>query len=311
MFVILFLFATTAVVSANGGPHEGTFTTESDACAGCHRTHSATAPKLIQSSAQYNLCIGCHDGTGANTKVTTGVYLGITNGTTNAGLRAGGFEQALMNVGLNADWVATGMPAPITSRHTVNGSALIAWGSGVSGVGESVSLTCGNCHNPHGNENYRMLRTQTTSLAGWASLNALGIGSNTSENYTIVYTANLTRDLARYGGNITSLIGDWCAECHTRYLAGPGSGSSANVTPYLYRHMTQGLSGECLRCHSAHGTSANMTGWAGNSSGVNWPDGNTTQPWQTGDEGQYSRLLTINNRGVCLQCHTSRALTTN
>ena len=305
------LMVVTAGVTLAAGPHEGTFTTTSDACAGCHRLHSASAAKLLKSfPSQYNMCMSCHDGTGANTKETTGVYLGTANGTTNAGLRGGGFEQALMNVNLAGGFDTVGPPAPITSRHSVNGTAMISWGSGLTGVGESVDLVCGNCHNPHGNANYRILRPQPTSLAGWAGLSPITVSGGVADNYTVVYTANLTRDLTLYGGNVTSVIGNWCGQCHTRYLAGIGSGSTANTTPYLYRHMTDGLNGECLRCHSAHGTSANMTGWA-SASNMTWPDGNATKAWQSGTEGQSSRLLTINNRGVCLQCHSSAALTVN
>ncbi len=305
---------TAATASANGGPHEGTFTGTTDACAGCHRAHTGVAAKLLKTGpSQYTLCIVCHDGTGANTKVTTGIYLGSANGTTNAGLRGGGFEQALMNTPLSATFGETANPSSITSRHSVNGTSLTTWGSNTTGNGEAVSLVCGNCHNPHGNGNYRMLRPRPSSLASYDTiLPAIGISGNASENYTVLYvSSNYTRNLNTYGGNVSSVIGDWCAQCHTRYLASTGAGSANSTqSPYLYRHMTNGLNGECFRCHVAHGTSANMTGWAGNST-LTWPDGAATQTWQTGTEGQYSRLLTVDNRGVCLQCHTSSALTGN
>lgn len=312
-----FLMALTgASASANNGPHAGTFTGTTDACAGCHRAHTGVAAKLLKTgTSQYDLCVSCHDGTGANTKVTTGVYLGTANGTLNAGLRGGGFEQALMNTPLNGNFgtngTSTGNPAAITSRHSVNGTSLTAWGSNSTGNGEAVSLVCGNCHNPHGNDNYRILRPRPSSLASYDTiLPAIGI-SGAADNYTIPYTANLTRDLTNYGGNVTSVIGNWCSQCHTRYLASTGAGSTNSTSaPYLFRHMTNGLNGECFRCHVAHGSSANMSGWAGNTT-LAWPDGTTSKAWQTGTEGQYSRLLTVDNRGVCLQCHTSGALTTN
>ena len=318
VLVVALMLATTAVALGNGGPHEGTFTTLSDSCAGCHRAHTATGAKLLKMNTQYLLCMSCHDGTGANTKETTGVYVGTTNGTTNAGLRGGGFESNLLNTALNATWVATGTPAPVTSRHSVNSTSTIAWGSGAvgntsSGVGETLgaALTCGNCHNPHGNSNFRMLKDKPSALANFAALGLVSVTDNLSGNYTIVYTTNFSRNVTgAYSGNSSSGIGNWCAQCHTKYLAVAGAGSTnSSASSFNYRHMTDGLSAECFACHMAHSTSANMTGWAGNTS-LAWPDNSTAVAWNTAaGESQYSRLLNINNRGVCLQCHTSATLT--
>lgn len=303
----------TTVASATGGPHEGTFAVTTDACAGCHRTHTAIAADLLKSTSQYDLCTSCHDGTGASTDVVTGVYGGTANGTQDAGLRGGGFTQALMNTALSDTFDETGTPVSITSRHTVGATSPMAWGYGSSGNGTPVTtLECGNCHNPHGNSYYRILRPKPTAVSTWETdLTEVYVTTSQSENYTITYiSGNYTRDLSTYASSVTSAMGDWCSQCHTRYLAGSGSGSTANTTPYLYRHMTQGLSGECLKCHVAHGTSASMSGIAA-SGNVTWPDGSTSTGWQTGTEGEYSRLLHIDNRGVCLQCHLSSELTQN
>lgn len=305
-----FILAAGSSALANNGPHEGTFVTTSNACAGCHRTHTAQTSKLLKVNGQYDLCVSCHDGSGANTKVTTGVYLGTANGTLNAGLRGGGFEQALMNVSLNSSFGSSWF-APVTSRHSVNGTLLTTWGSSNGTYGENVTLICINCHNPHGNGQYRILRPKPSALSGYASLNAVGVSGGATEVYTVAYTSNYTRDLTTYGGNVSSGIGNWCAQCHTKYLASTNSSSTnSTYTGFFYRHMTNGLDGECFRCHVAHGTSANMTGWSGNTSGPTWPDGNATKTWQTTyGESQYSRLLTVNDRGVCMQCHSVAVLT--
>jgi predicted CXXCH cytochrome family protein len=292
-------------VFATGGPHQGTFTATTDACAGCHRAHTGTAAKLLKSTTQYALCTSCHDGTSADTKVTTGVYLGTSQGVQNAGLRGGGFEQAYMDTSASGN-VTSGN---ITSKHTVGASAATAWGSGTTGNGETVALECGNCHNPHGNSNYRILRPKPTSLSGWSSLTAVNITAGLSDNYTITYDANNYRDLSAYSANVTNKMAEWCGQCHTRYKASPGSGSTdSGSSPFNYRHHTDTLSGECLACHVAHGTSASMSG---NAAGPTWPDGSANATWQTGTEGQYSRLLTVDNRGVCLQCHSSSDLSQN
>jgi hypothetical protein len=178
---------------------------------------------------------------------------------------------------------------------------MTSWGSGSTGIGEDVSLECGSCHNPHGNPNYRILKGKPSALSGYASLTAVNITVGTSDNYTITYDGSYYRDLSQYTTGVTANMSDWCGQCHTRYHAGSGSATSANVTPFEYRHYTDGLSGECLKCHVVHGTTASMTGY---SDDPTWPGGNATAGWQTGTEGEASRLLHIDERGVCIQCHT-------
>lgn len=304
-------------VLAYDSPHEGTFSTTTDSCAGCHRAHTATAAKLLVDASQYNLCISCHDGTGADTNVVGGIYLGNTQGNQNTGLRGGGFVTALMDTDADGNMSL----ADATSTHTVGASSLISWGSGSSGNGEPVSLECGDCHNPHGNSQYRILRPKPMALIDWAVLDSENITAGISDNYTINYDGDNYRDLGDYDTIVQNNIGDWCGQCHTRYPAGAGSEGStagggsgqdtyqAGTDPFFYRHRTEPLTGECLACHVAHGTSANMTG---NAAAVNWPDDNGSQAWQTtAGESQYSRLLTIDNRGVCIQCHTGGDLSQN
>ena len=249
MAVILVL-TVSAVVFGTGGPHQGTFASDTDACANCHRAHTGKAKKLLAASSQYALCTTCHGGSGADTDVVAGVYLGTANGTENAGLRGGGFEQALMNTALSDTFDETGASVNITSRHTVGTSSAIAWGSGTSGNGETVSLECSNCHNPHGNSNYRMLRPKPTSLAAWAGLTAVNVPDETSKKYTISYGPNHNRDLTQYPDSVMSEVADWCSQCHTRYNASEGSGhTDSGSPPFEYRHPTQPLDTGCLKCH--------------------------------------------------------------
>ena len=312
----LSIFLAIATTASAHPPHNVLFANTTDSCVACHRTHTAPQAKMLKDSSQYDLCIGCHDGTGANTNVATGVYLGSDQGTEGTGLRGGGFEQSYMD----SDTDGTLTPANITSKHTIGGSSMTAWGSGSSGNGESVALECSNCHNPHGNNQYRILRPRPNSLSGWESLPAANITAGITDNYTIDYNGNNYRQLSNYTAAVLDNIGDWCGQCHTRYPAGAGSGSDssaggsgedtyqAGTSPFIYRHQTETLTGECLACHVAHGTSANMTGHA---AVTTWPDGTSSIPWQDETEGQHSRLLTIDNRGVCMQCHSNGSLVSN
>src|SRR5512145_3298703 len=44
------------VASADAGPHGGGYTATTDACAGCHRAHTAQAPDLLMDTTQA-LCL--------------------------------------------------------------------------------------------------------------------------------------------------------------------------------------------------------------------------------------------------------------
>ena len=60
LVALVLAFATVGLASADGGPHGG-YTATSDACAGCHRAHTAVAPKLLVDTG-LSLCQSCHEG---------------------------------------------------------------------------------------------------------------------------------------------------------------------------------------------------------------------------------------------------------
>jgi predicted CXXCH cytochrome family protein len=91
-------------------------------------------------------------------------------------------------------------------------------------------------------------------------------------------------------GNISA----WCTTCHTRYLSN-SAGDTTNDTVFTYKHRSnEGLSDKpnCIQCHVSHGSNAVMSGAA---AAVNNPNGDAV--------GADSRLLRVDNRGVCLECH--------
>jgi hypothetical protein len=93
------------------------------------------------------------------------------------------------------------------------------------------------------------------------------------------------------------LMSRWCATCHTRYLA-TSTGNSGDAV-FKYRHVSDGSSGRtCIKCHAAHGTNAGATGTY--SSAVGYPGGGGTT--NTAE----SRLLKMDNRGICVKCHTDK-----
>ncbi len=101
-----------------------------------------------------------------------------------------------------------------------------------------------------------------------------------------------------YMGQYYDAYGDklaqWCAQCHTRYLAGPAAmTTSSGDAVFSYRHQSNANGVNCLSCHVAHGSAAQMSGFAGMQATV---PGVSLQPSD-------SALLRLDNRGVCEYCH--------
>ena len=101
-------------------------------------------------------------------------------------------------------------------------------------------------------------------------------------------------------------LNNWCAQCHTRYLTNTHSDTRASDTPvagsstgFMFQHKTNGTgsSPSCNLCHVSHGSNVSMIGQAAN---VPFPN---TQLYTNADSSTDSRLLKIDNRGTCQQCH--------
>ena len=300
------LAATVGAASANGGPHGG-YTPTTDACAGCHRTHTASGARLLIDTSTYALCMSCHGsaGTGADTNVADGFFLstrsesthGTANTANNAPLLGGGFSYY--------EGAAT------TSTHDVTNSVTYAWGTGTAGRGEAAllaggaALNCASCHDPHGSSNYRILRDTVNGIP----VAVAQVDEGAAKDY----------DTEQWGAGTSS----FCAACHDAYhqtAAGQGSilddGSythridmnwayGGNVNPEivglagsylpLSQSSTLGLV-VCMTCHLPHGTSAQMTGIAdGGPLGTGNIPGDTT--------ATDSALLRLDNRAVCEVCH--------
>jgi cytochrome c553 len=199
-----------------------------------------------------------------------------------------------------------GTPIATTSKHDVDGVARTAWGRGdisaIANAGTSVTLTCGSCHDPHGNGQYRILKpTPEGAYSGAyagpptvAAMSNIAIADGTAWTYTTTnYWAPADATATEYNTKVSS----WCASCHTRYLAGSGAGSTSSTDAvFNYRHRTNGSTGTtaCVVCHVSHGSNAAM---GTNSQAV-------PLPGATLGRGTDSSLLRVDNRGVCQQCHT-------
>lgn len=301
------------VALADNGPHQpnGVTNVTGDNCAACHRAHTAKGPSLLKGGpTMTDFCYTCHGGTGAATNVQNG-------GSTAGALRGGGFSFARIDgahpTGQGANKAPGTSPAigvlvtgvATTSAHTLDVGQKV-WGNGAIGTTAafaSSALSCGSCHNPHGGANagaatYRILRPIPVLDAG-ASLPATGVV--VADETTKVYTTTNYWSVAASSGGFMAQSAAWCSTCHTRYNR---SDTSATMdTTFTYGHDSNAQAGNqatCIQCHVAHGSNAATTnGTAANpgSGNVPWPDGTVANP------AQNSRLLRIDNRGICLMCH--------
>jgi predicted CXXCH cytochrome family protein len=294
--------ASYSLVFADNGPHGG-FAPATDACGGCHRTHTSTSAKLLIVSSTA-LCQTCHaaTGTGADTNVMDGVYTNRVSGSfgvVGRGLKGGGFTNALMDTDDVAG--AAAVSRVTTSSHTFNGTAGTAWGNGALGTvgaGASIALSCGSCHNPHG-------KAGTAGAATYRILRVIPTGSGAATGVSLVDPATKTYTISDATGSYWNdtytnkdTLSAWCATCHTRYLAGAGSGSTASGDAiFSFRHMSNSTSVSCVDCHVGHGTASTMGVISG---AVPWPGGATTP-----NGNARSAMLRLDNRGICYKCHAT------
>jgi predicted CXXCH cytochrome family protein len=299
------LLAGAVAARADGGPHVSGAGLVTDNCASCHRAHTSTASRLLV-EPQPALCYTCHgsSATGANTDVVDGVGYpsGGRTGTLSA-LRGGGFAYALIDSSA-ASGQQSGYPNPdgtvpvrsaaaaVTSTHSVDSSSRMAWGNGpISATvdyGNEVPLRCGSCHDPHGNGNYRTLRSIPRNSGAGASVAIPDATTKvyTTDDYWQVEDTNAPGFIAN--------VSAWCATCHTRYLSDSSYTESGDAV-FTKRHRsdqtTQG-SASCAQCHVSHGSDATVD---------ETPAGGVHSVAGVPAAGSY--LLRIDNRGVCQMCH--------
>jgi predicted CXXCH cytochrome family protein len=154
--------------------------------------------------------------------------------------------------------------------------------------------------------NYTVIQTAGgtgTLLASQVS--ALPSYSNLMGDYlrrTVPWTGGGSNDAPNGDAlNFNAQINAWCVSCHNRYLS-TGSADATNANAIFHnRHYAANATRTpvCTTCHVAHGTNAVMTP-GGYSASVPYPGGATAP---AGD----SRLLKVDNRGICQTCHDPTA----
>lgn len=310
VLAVLSVFLLGGVAIAGVGPHKGGvpgFPQDTDACAGCHRAHTAVFSSILKAGATYyEFCTSCHDGTGANTNVVNGVFLGTvtgwgteTYGTADAGLNAGGFAEAKPYTSRSN---RIGTSAAVTSKHDVTSdtATYTAWGGGNTGPGYTIPLTCVSCHDAHGNTNYRILKDLQDSVDYPLPGNGYDPGPVASnEGATPDFTS------IKYKSGQSA----WCVDCHTQYLTTQGTRPESD--PVAGTQDTSGIydagDGQGAKVRYRH--PVNVSIGSAKASNLN------TYVQLPADQGTYNANIQPGDQVQCLTCHqahgTSAAMTVN
>ncbi len=290
----LWLLFSAATVLADNGPHvQGAYNASlSGSCAGCHRAHSGQAPNLLKEPVE-DLCYACHAGNGATTDVKDGQT------TTSAALRGGGFEYALIDTSnsQNASWTAgsgdsnktiSSLTSPQTtnSHHSISGDPMKMWGSGpigtsaASGQGTytvTTNLECTSCHDPHGNGQYRILKSLPNDAPSGATpvyindVPLAGTFNYATANYGTGGSAGTSESplnvAANSGANFKAAKGSVADNSAVQYVP---SSIAGNATGYYKGTYIQSASLWCATCHTRYfgdtGAAGNKT-WTKDGSG--------------------------------------------
>jgi predicted CXXCH cytochrome family protein len=266
LFLLTLLVASAATMYA-GDWHYGT----SAVCSDCHTQHnsqngqpmrtdnnSTPASYLLRRGTSLDLCLSCHDGSNPNAPdvITPISYLSET--------AAGVFPNS------------GGIPTNL-AHHLNNPSAEVP-----PGGTQAMVLVCTTCHDPHGNANYRNLRSDPSNT-NHAAVSIMVVqqytanGSNPSQVYApsnVIYKSGVSQ---------------WCSTCHgtphTDHVNDPNIWSSKHAS---YGHWNSEMLPRvpvlnptdnvvpshddavmCLSCHKAHGSN--------NPQATMYADGSTLQ----------------------------------
>jgi hypothetical protein len=240
-------------------------------------------------------------------------------------------------------------PQDVTSSHlnlVENGlnAPKKAWGNGAngSGAGPQVSISCGSCHNPHGNGQYRILNPIPGDGSGplveatvAATVTDADNPTNATRNYTVIQTQApyklLASDVVSAGYSPTS--GDyWHVRVPWNSASGTNDAPNGIPTGVGVSFQSQ-MTAWCLKCHTRYesasaeepypdaifmyrhettGNRACTTCHVSHGSNARMEGAfSRTMPFPDGSAGTYdiggltgdSRLLKVDGRGTCQLCH--------
>jgi hypothetical protein len=262
LVVAVAVLAVPGVAMAFDTVHGG-YTMDTDACAGCHRAHTASSPitwvdenqdersaLLLGGTADSidEFCYTCH-GTaalGADTNVWDGVFESDDGDFSSdevyneAGesLNGGGFD-----------------PYMFPTQHYPGGATWVAWGAGPDGRdgiismgGEKVVISCASCHDTHGSSNWRLLKDVVAGIDPQSGDPAgITVGGYDGDGNPTPWVISTEQGYPTggwlLGGDRMSQYVDYYPDfTDPRYAKAPGE------------DVNKGISGWCAACHTQMNT---------------------------------------------------------
>jgi hypothetical protein len=270
-------------------------------CAGCHTMHNSqdgdfiTDPGghayLLQAANSTDACLNCH--------ASYGQFYG------GEGYGPGG---DFYWVTKEFSWDAHGRT--ITSTADSHGHNVISPANGIladatllvapGGDFDSDFMTCTACHDPHGNQNFRLLYDDTMGpiypggrynfdspaplAAGNGRRTFVGSGGEETNAQHTVYKSGMS---------------DWCANCHTNF-------HSDNTTDFVH-DIDEDLNGLATN-YNAYVSSDDQTG--GSQATAYWglvPFNDVNVDLATVDTENYTTGPDANDQVMCVTCHRAHA----
>jgi predicted CXXCH cytochrome family protein len=327
--------AITGTSSPNPSIH-GPYGVTTDACASCHRAHTGAGQSLTTYPTQSQLCLSCHDGTGATTNVaheyTYLVGLHLTNDpTTRSYYEHDPVDSTGHTMGIDDEFTG------VTNRHS----------------------ECTDCHNPH-SARTSPAASQSAVTAAWAPSGALigsssvavtnGQAGQTPDGYTFqngknqAMTAEYQLCFKCHSGNTILLSNDGFkpsqfeldkgvefnpANPSTHPVEGPGNNQTLAMQKSLtdvfgtYRTLvfpTEAASGvsptqrvvRCTNCHTG-GPAAQPTTTGDGTSPVHVSAnrGILVAPYLDRTLEPYGKDYDAADFALCFTCHSERPFSTN
>jgi predicted CXXCH cytochrome family protein len=240
--------------------------------------------KLLKSASAAELCLACHDGLSQVPDVMMTDVNGLAE-------RAAGFFETPLDV---ASFKGHNLGSDPNAGIPPSGGWELCYRCHFGGEMATATVTCIDCHSPHGRQSYRNLH--------WASdpdatpqITAFSSGSGVAryEQDNIGYAAPLADTTWREVSNI-------CIDCH-HVFSGPhytsdGSGNS----PYIRHPVTDSERGSRHPLDKV-GANTDPANWVNGGQGFSIP----RLPYIVSGATSYSeaRVVASSNEVFCLSCH--------